>query len=298
MTALGGALKSLAAAALLLLAAAAPLQAQPPRPDQDAPAERHAPASATLVVWNRPIVVFRATVRQVSPADRAANAARRIEALPNDVRPESIKVEPVTLGDLRGVLIAADTRGLFGLVDADLDPTTGETLAGGERASGRADPVRAPGPRRSAPPARPLRGVGLSLAATALLALILWATRRAADRARARLAAATHHRAVSLLGRDLWPFLDGLERAMVRVTALAVALVAVYLWLTFVLHQFPYTRPWGDQLGAYLTGLLARAGTGALRRSLACSRGRDLPGHPDRGPGCGRLVPRRRDRAP
>ncbi|MGH7313778.1 MAG: hypothetical protein ACREJV_11435 [Candidatus Rokuibacteriota bacterium] len=37
------------------------------------------------------------------PRDRAANAARRIEALPEDVRPEEIRT--------------------------DLDPTTGETLA-------------------------------------------------------------------------------------------------------------------------------------------------------------------------
>ena len=36
------------------------------------------------------------------------------------------------------------------------------------------------------------------------------------------------------------------------------------LSLTLVLHEFPYTRPWGERLGDYLTALLARLATGAL----------------------------------
>jgi small-conductance mechanosensitive channel len=257
--------KLLVPTALLLLAATAPLQAQPPRQDQVAAAERGTTASATLTVWNRPIVMFRATVRQVRPADRAANAARRIEALPPDVRADEFRADPVVIGELQGVLVSARGQILFGIAEGDLDPSSGETMASvSERALEHLRSVlQARAEQRRLPVL--LRGVGLSLGATALLALILWATRRAADRARARLATATHHRAVSLLGRDLWPFLDALERTMVRFTGVAVALVAGYLWLTFVLQQFPYTQPWGDQLGAYLTGLLAQLGTGALR---------------------------------
>lgn len=64
----------------------------------------------------------------MSPPDRAANAARRIEALPDDVRSEEIFVEPATLGDLHGALVFARGQTLFAIMEADLDPTTGETL--------------------------------------------------------------------------------------------------------------------------------------------------------------------------
>ncbi len=37
-----------------------------------------------------------------------------------------------------------------------------------------------------------------------------------------------------------------------------------YLWLTFVLLQFPYSQPWGERVGAYLYSVLAQLGVGAL----------------------------------
>jgi small-conductance mechanosensitive channel len=47
----------------------------------------------------------------------------------------------------------------------------------------------------------------------------------------------------------------------------AVELVLIYLWLTYCLKRFPYTRPWGEALGSYLLttfkGLL-RGAVGAL----------------------------------
>lgn len=86
MTALREVFRVLTLAAFLLLVAGAPLFAQPAQPDQGPAAERGAPTAATVTVWNRPIVVFRATVRQVRPPDRAANAARRIEALLDETR--------------------------------------------------------------------------------------------------------------------------------------------------------------------------------------------------------------------
>ena len=38
----------------------------------------------------------------------------------------------------------------------------------------------------------------------------------------------------------------------------------VYVWLTFVLLQFPYTYPWGRQLGIFLKDLFGRLGAGIL----------------------------------
>jgi small-conductance mechanosensitive channel len=237
--------------ALLLGAAIAPLHAQPP--------------AATLRVWNRPIVEFRVTVRHVPPAERAANAARRIEALPDDIRPEEVRLEPATIGDLHGVLVLARNYTLFGIMEADLDPTMGETLeSAGARAVGQLRAVlEARAEQRRLPVL--VRGLVLSLGATVILALVVWVTRGAAERALARLTRMTQAHAISLLGRDVWPLLSSVRRALVRLTAWAIGIVAAYLWLIFVLHEFPYTRPWGDRLGEYLAELLARLATGALQ---------------------------------
>jgi small-conductance mechanosensitive channel len=265
MAGMTGILQVAATLAWLLIATAAPLQAQPARPDHPGGPEQGAMAGAPLRVWNRQIAEFRVPARHVRPADRAANAARRIEALPDDVRPDEIRMEPASFGDLRGMVIFARGQTLFAILDGDLDPTTGDTLqtAGARAVEELQSVLQARAEQRRLPVI--LRGTALSLGATVLLLLVIWVTRRSADRALVRLTRVTHQRTVSLLGRDLWSFLDVFQRAMVRATAWALGIVATYLWVAFVLHEFPYTRPWGDRLGAYLADLLARLATNGLR---------------------------------
>jgi len=254
-------LKVAGSAVLLLLALAAPLQAQPP---PGRPAQHDATAAATLKVWSRPIAEFRVPVRQVPPAARATNAVRRIDALPDDGRSAAIHAERATVGDLRGMIIFAGAETLFAIVDGDLDPTSGETLEG---VSARAvEQLRAALQARTEQRRLPvmLRGLALSVGATLVLLGALWAIRRSADRAHLRLTSVIHHPAISWLGRDVWPLLATLQRAMVHATASALAFVSLYLWLAFVLREFPYTRPWSGLLGEYLTTVLARLGAGAL----------------------------------
>lgn len=252
----------------LVLALATPALAQPAPPATEGTAalEKPAPAvtPATLTVWNRPIAVFRTPVGQVGPAGRAARAAGRIEALPDDVRPDEIKVDPATVGNLHGVFVSARSQILFAILSGDLDPSAGETLESASRQA--TDQLRAVLEARADQRRLPvfLRGMGVLLGATALLALVLWGVGRGADRALAHMTRATHPRAALLFGMDIWPLLYSVERSMVRLTAWGLSLVAIYLWLTFVLQQFPYTRPWGQRLGVYVVDLLRELGTGAL----------------------------------
>lgn len=44
----------------------------------------------------------------------------------------------------------------------------------------------------------------------------------------------------------------------------AGALATAYVWLTYTLRQFPYTRPWGEALGASLVALIARMARGIV----------------------------------
>src|SRR5262245_36010777 len=226
-------------------------------------------APTTLQIWNRPIVVFRAPVGRMSPAARAAAAVGRFEMLPDDVRADSVRALPAAVGDLKGVVVSAGDQALFGIIEEDVDPTSGETLA---QVSQRAlAQVRAAIDARveQRRPTVIARGVGLSLGAAVLLVLILWAIRRAADRMLLRLADATQRRATSVLGVDFRRPLEALERGLVRVTAWTLGLAAAYLWLTFSLAAFPYTRPWAEELRPDLLGLL---------RDLAAEALRALPG--------------------
>src|SRR5262245_26511755 len=49
-----------------------------------AAAQVERPEPATVVVWNRPIAVFRTRVGGLSPSQRASAAARRIESRPEE----------------------------------------------------------------------------------------------------------------------------------------------------------------------------------------------------------------------
>jgi small-conductance mechanosensitive channel len=240
-------------------------ESPPPTPSAPAGASENRGAPSALVIWNRPIVVFRAPVNQISPAERAAAAVRRFDALPDDVRGDEVQALPAAVGALQGVMVIAREHVLFGILDTDADPTTGETLAEVSQ--------RAVSQLRTVIDARAeqrrlkviLRGIGLSLGAAAGLLLVLWAIWRAADRALLRVAKATHRRAVSVFGMDVRRPVEALERGLVRVTASGLGLVAAYVWLTFSLQQFPYTRPWAEELRAELFGHLRDLGTGALR---------------------------------
>ncbi|NIR59684.1 MAG: mechanosensitive ion channel family protein, partial [Gammaproteobacteria bacterium] len=43
-----------------------------------------------------------------------------------------------------------------------------------------------------------------------------------------------------------------------------VTMAAIYAWTTFVLQQFPYSRPWGEALGNTLLQTLGWAARGAV----------------------------------
>ena len=48
------------------------------------------------------------------------------------------------------------------------------------------------------------------------------------------------------------------EQWLLNVVFWVLALLLVYEWLSLSLAQFPYTRPWGEQLNGFLFGMLGR----------------------------------------
>jgi hypothetical protein len=178
-------------------------------------------------------------------------------------------------GNVRLFLIGG--RGVFGLTVADLDqgsPATleqvvTETVALLEQA------IRETREQRSLPDL--LKALATSAVATLLLVLLLvvlerlrrWGSRKATEKAHERLGA-MRIPGKGLLEKDRLYFVT--TRVLLLLTR-AVDLLAIYVWFTFVLERFAWSRPWGEQLGSWLLGTTGRLGMSALGAMLVWAVG-------------------------
>jgi len=220
--------------------------------------------TAVLVVEGRPIAVFRAPFGARTPSERAADAARRIEALIEADALDSIGTRRIP----EGVLITSERRGLFTLTRADVDTARAETLEqlAAAVASRLAAAVNVAREEHSLP--HLLRGLALAAVATVLFLAALRLLRAARRLLLLRLptAAGARLRSVSVGGFTLFSaeHLLRFARRVVDFAAWAVGLFLAYLWLAYVLTRFAYTRVWGEALGAYLTTTISQLALGAL----------------------------------
>jgi len=247
---------------LSLLLAAMPAAAQTALPTQLEDVQLG--AAETLFVANRPVAVLRATVGGTKAAERVARAKARIDALSRWTDSSRVVAEAARIGNVEGVFVTSGSTLLFALLPQDLDPETGLTLAeAGDSAAGnlqsalqaRADSQRLP---------VLLRGIGLSLLATVVLSLLL----RGIFRLRRRILEHPLTERVSqrlhVHGVDLASIITAVDRALTKLTALGLVVVVLYLYLTFVFRQFPFSEPWGRELGGYLRELLGTFGMGIV----------------------------------
>jgi small-conductance mechanosensitive channel len=113
---------------------------------------------------------------------------------------------------------------------------------------------------------RDLRSLLKALAVTAgtgALALgLMWLLRKARQRIQAWLAGQTLAAAERLKvgGVDLVRREGVLrfEQWLLNLVFWGLALLLIYEWLSIALAQFPFTRPWGEQLNGFLFGMLSR----------------------------------------
>lgn len=253
--------RALGVALLALLAARAPCSAATA---QDAPPPVAAAAdTAPLVLHGRVITVFRSALGASSPRDRAAAAERRWRDMVEAGLADSISTRPAPAG----TLVVAGARGLFVLTEADTAPGgdivpehVGATVARLQEA------LRLEREVRSIPLL--LRAAGFAAVATlaffAVLRLLI-VTRRAVV-GRLPVAAAPRLRDVGVGGFSFLSvdqLLTAARRA-IDLSAWAAGLFLAYLWLTFVLTRFAYSRPWGEALGSYLRDTVRTLVLGAV----------------------------------
>lgn len=236
---------------LLVLGLQSPAQAPPAQ----------AVDTAALQVSGKTVFVFRAPFGPEDAAGRAAAASRRIAAM-MEIGGDSVSVRLAP----GGAMVSLGTRPVFMVTPADIDTVFGGTLI--DQAARAADQLRvAVQQRREAVSLkRILIGTLLALLATAVLVLLARFLYRGHQNLRER-AKSVRLPTLSLRGLVLLrpEQLRSALRGVITALGAAIALFLLYLYITFVLSRFPWTRAWGEALGQFLFTTLKRLGLGALR---------------------------------
>jgi small-conductance mechanosensitive channel len=239
----------------------------PATPAGGTPSAIVASTEAPLVVWNRTIFVFRSSFQQLSPAERAAGAKTRIEALP-DFGPWSIVDKPVTVGPVSGILISVNQQPIFGVLPGDVNPEAGETVA--QAASQAVAQLRTVLEARQQQRNLPLmlRAVAFAAAATLLFVPGVWLIVRLQKKLVLQLQRIVDKSQRLKIGDvDLRSQVVSFERVTIRFLTLVALVLLTYVWLMYQLMRFPYTQPWGEKLSSFLVELF-EMGVQAILNSL------------------------------
>lgn len=209
---------------------------------------------ATLVVNNRPIVTLRGMFLGRTPQQRVEAARKRIASAVDAETEGSITATTI----LEGSLIALGGQMLLVITPQDFDELAGESVEGQAQAAVAALDLALAERLELRDTRRMVWAIGRAIVALLVFLALLAGVRRlyavidrVLDRRADLLAGKTTIHGFALL--TPMQLLTVLRRAAEAALA-AIVLFGAYVWLEFVLRQFPFTRPWGEQLGRFLFG--------------------------------------------
>lgn len=208
-----------------------------------------------VTVWNREIVQLRAPFEQFTPEQRAVSVIERILAIPGGQKEYKVEAVPGTLGSYTGAWIYVNQRLVFGLLTEDADSENGQSFD--ELKKNTVANLQAWLAIRAEQEKLPaiLKGIALSFAATLAFGLAVWVSLHYGGRWLAKRSGYISNGSAKplIIGDvDVKPYLISLEIGVFKMLIWGLVLVWAYLCATFVLNQFPYSEPWGEQLSAFL----------------------------------------------
>jgi small-conductance mechanosensitive channel len=216
-------------------------------------------------VANRTVIVLYGPIAGFSAKDRVTGAMERIELALQAERQPAISTEPAAEGTVR-VLLGG--KHAFLVTRVDIDESAGESTDVVARAAVSRLEQALVERTEQATPGYLARAVAVSLAATLLAGLLLLLLVRLRRWALQRIGAAASAHSVGLKVAGVPIFSTDnvlmLTRPLPGLLVWLAALLLAWAWLSFVLRSFPYTRPWGEHLGAELLGILGGSGAAAL----------------------------------
>ena len=214
-------------------------------------------ASAAVVVFNRPIVRFRAPALGIPPAERAENVADRIHTLLAAPGEHKVTTERVP----QGVLVKIDGAFALGITHEDVEGL-GEAAEDVKAADAARALERVIAEMKEArDPRALLRNAGWAGGATVIWLAALWLLQRIVRGGGRRLLRYVDAKGQALraAGHEIVQRerVIVLIRGGIRGAFWALALLFTYEWLGYVLSRFPYTRPWGERFASFLVDTLA-----------------------------------------
>jgi small-conductance mechanosensitive channel len=214
---------------------------------------------AELRLNHRRILTMRATLLGDTPEDRARLAHVALTAALQAGGPGVVTRTSL----LQSVRFELDGNTLFYLVPQDIARPRPEGLLEAAARDVEAQLRKAVSEHREiSDPARLLKGAGVALAATVVMLVLVRLVFVARRKGLARLDAALRGRSSANGGNTGQVLSSYVEQAGSALRALLTGftwlLVLLVLdgWATYVLHQFAYTRPWGERSTAWLLDVL------------------------------------------
>jgi small-conductance mechanosensitive channel len=219
---------------------------------------------ATLAIFNRDIIQFRVSVLGIEPEDRVKRAQRRIaqQLAPTGVHKASSLAMPP------GILIQIDGAGSFYISPDDIDKFQQETLelAAKEVVARLNAAIKETNESRNLESM--LKAVAYVLIATIIYACLIWLVRTVRDAIEAQILRFTHAKLINfqvvkseLIHPDR---IQSLLHRLFQLLSWIIFFLLSYQWLSYLMSQFPFTRPWGEQLNTYLFSLAVTLGSAVL----------------------------------
>lgn len=233
-------------------------------------AGQSADGPAALSLHNRKIVDFRATRAGITPSERAEAASLALEGILATAGPGTVS----RTAEADSFLFHVDGTPIFFLVAADLaGPRTPAAL----EVFARQVEVRLSTAMREVREMSDPRLIAIGAAYAAGATILAYAVLRIVFALRRRVLAGLNHKlrqmrdaeAATVLVRTYVDHARAAGRLLAGALSWALVLLIVDLWVTFVLRQFAYTRPWGEQSTRWLLDVI---------RDLATSAAGAVPG--------------------
>ncbi len=198
---------------------------------------------------NRYIFTIRSESMGFNPKERQITIRNRIKTAMENGDEDTISIRPTPEG---GRFVELNNIAVFQIRPTDLDPLLDDSIDSAIKAASENLKKAVAEARQQSKPRVLLEGVGYSLVASILFylayRLIYWGERRLINRLQIWLGRYKARLVVALQPQ----LVINAMMSLVHIAKWVLVLVVVYEWASFVLRQFPYSRPWGERLQGYL----------------------------------------------
>lgn len=213
----------------------------------------------TLFLLNQPVVMLQAKFGLTTPEERVRRIVNTVRALSQDDLRHPLVLTPITRYQRQAVLFSVNNKPLMLLADSDLDEGDDLTLPQAATKVAQRLQTLQQAMIEQYSPKYLLLSLGKSLAGL-ITVIALCVAAGYSIRPVKHFFAERQQKNKSLIPRSLRGFIGAFELRIYLLLIALVCLIAFYVWVSWVLRLFPYTRIWGMELGGYSVGMVQKAG--------------------------------------